>query len=250
MKKLLPIIFALCANYAHAQIFSQNFSSSNNKRTYIGGGTNQFDGITDFKNSRSSIETENGNSFLRFDKIGPSSIILSKNTPLAGSNHLAFVQFKVRISAPENTETPPNQLAGFYLGDGDTDAFEHGNTAGVTNDHLFAFVGLRILKDESKAYRFYISSVPQNSYTGWQNITWVANKTGAPITFLAPNGQNFTLQNNKQAIWVGDVLQIGSGSLNGAQTGFSKFKLRFPADYANVKVDLDDLIISNVISTK
>jgi len=247
MKKLLPVILALCANYAHAQILSQNFNSSNNKRTYIGGGTNQFDGITDFKNSKSSIETENGNRFLRFDKIGSSSAILSKNTPLTGNSNLAFVQFKLRISAPETTETPANQLAAFYLGNGDTDSFEPSNTGSLANDHLFAFLGLRVSKDESNTYRFYISSVPQHTYTGWQNITWVANKTGAPISFKAPNGQHFTLQNNKQAIWIGDVLQIGSGSLNGAQTTFNRFKLRFPADYANAKIDIDDLAISNVI---
>ncbi len=250
MRKLLLVIFVLCAHYANAQIFSQNFNSSTNKRTYIGGETNQFDWITDFRNSRSSIETENGNNFLRFDKIGSSSVILSKNTPLSGNNDLAFVQFKFRISAPETNETPVNQLATFYLGSGDTDTFEPNNTAGIANDNLFAAVGFRVIKEDNGTYKFYISSVPQNTYSGWQHITWIANRTGKTISFLAPDGKNYTLPNNKQAIWVGDVLQIGTGSLNGAQNTFNKFKLRFAADYPNLKIDLDDLTISNNVPTK
>lgn len=251
MRKLLPVILALCANYAHAQIFSQNFNSSTNKRNYVGGATNQFDWITDFKNSKSTIETESGNNFLRFDKIGSSSVILSKNTPLNGdANNLAYVQFKFRVSAPEVSETPVNQLATFYLGNGDTDGFEPNNTGGIANDHLFAALGLRVVKDENNTYRFYISSAAQNTYAGWQNVTWVANKTGAPITFLAPNGKNYTLADKKQAIWVDDVLLIGSGTLNGLQNTFNKFKLRFAADYPNLKIDLDDLTINNTIPTK
>jgi len=251
MKKLLPVIFALCANYAHAQVFSQNFNPSSKKRTYVGGGTNQFDWITDFKNSKSTIESESGNNFLRFDKIGASSILLSKSTPLNGNaNNLAYVQFKFRVSAPAIAETPVNQLATFYLGNGDTDTFEPNNTAGITNDHLFAAIGLRVTKDDNGAYKFYISPVTQNTYSGWQNVTWAANRTGKTITFLAPDGKNYTLADNKQAIWVGDILQIGSGSLNGAQTTFSKFKLRFAADYPNLKIDLDDLTISSSVPTK
>lgn len=250
MRKLIPLIFALCSNYAHAQIFSQNFNSSTNKRTYIGSGTNQFDWITDFRNSKSSIETENGNNFLRFNKIGSSSIIISKNTPLSGNNNLAYIQFKFRVTAPDVAETPSNQLATLYLGKGDTDAFEPDNTGGVPDGYLFNAINIRLNKEESGDYKFYISSVPQNTYSGWQTITCVANRTGAPITFTAPNGKSFTLQNDKQAIWVGDVIQVGSGTLKGAQTSFNKFKLRFVPDYANAKLDIDDLMISNTIPTK
>lgn len=252
MKKAFLFIALIYSSYSYGQIFKQDFNESVNKRTYIGSGANQFDLITDFRNSKSTIETENGNKFLRFDKIGSSSVIISKNTPLTGgaSNNLAYVQFKLRVSGPDVAETPENKLAMFYLGAGNTDAFETNNTAGVPNDNLFSGFGLRVLKADNGEYRFYISPVEKNTFAGWQTITCVANRTGEAITFKAPNGKDYTLQNNKQAIWVGDALQIGSGSLNGGQTTFDKFKLRFTPDYPNLKIDIDDLIIGNSVSVK
>lgn len=252
MKKTFMFIALLYSGYSYGQIFSQDFAASTSKKNYIGNGASQFDWITDFRNSRSTIETENGNNFLRFDKVGSSSVILSKDRALSGgaANNLAYVQFKLRVLAPDVVETPENKLATFYLGGGNTDAFEANNTAGVPNDNLFSAFGIRVLKDDKGAYKFYISSVEKNTYSGWQTITCIANRTGSPLTYKAPNGTNHTLQNNKQAVWVGDVLQIGAGSLNGGQVTFEKFKLRFSADYPNLKIDIDDLIIDNSVPVK
>lgn len=252
MRKTFLFIALIYSGYSYGQIFSQDFNESANKRTYVGSGVNQFDWITDFRNSRSTIETENSNKFLRFDRIGASSSILSKNTPLAGgtSNNLAYVQFKFRVSAPNDAETPENKLAMFYLGGGSTDAFEANNTSGVPNENLFSAFGFRVIKADNGEYRFYISPVEKNTFSGWQTITCVANRTGGPITFNAPDGKDYTLPNDKQAIWVGNALQIGTGTLKGEQTTFDRFKLRFPPDYPNMKIDIDDLIINNSVPTK
>lgn len=252
MKKTLLFIALIYSSYSYGQIFSQDFNVSDVKKTYIGSNANQFDWITDFKNSKSTIETENENRFLRFNKIGPSSVILSKNMAATGGtkNNLAYIRFKFRISAPDVAEIPENKLAMFYLGTGSTDAFEANNTAAVPNDNLFSGFGIRVSKAENGEYKFYISPVEKNTFSGWQTITCVANRTGEAITFKAPNGKDYTLQNNKQAVWVGDALQIGTGTLTGGQTTFDKFKLRFIPDYPNVKIDIDDMFISNSIPVK
>ncbi len=252
MKKTLLFIALIYSSYSYGQIFSQDFNASDVNKTYIGNNVNQFDWITDFKNSRSTIETENENRFLRFNKIGSSSVIISKNTPLPGGakNNLAYVQFKFRISAPDAVEIPENKLAMFYLGAGNTDAFEAKNTAAVLNDNLFSGFGIRVSKAANGEYKFYISPMEKNTFSGWQTITCVANRTGEAITFKAPDGKDYTLQNNKQAVWVGNTLQIGTGTLTGGQTTFDKFKLRFIPDYPNVKIDIDDMLISNSVPVK
>lgn len=254
MKKLLFTLIVLGSLNGYGQIFEQNFESSDSKTDYVGNGTGQFDWVSSFGNSPSTIETESGSNFLRFDKKGGSSSNITRRTNLNAdpSKNIAVVKFKLRISPPDIEQTsPPNDLAALYLGgiSPATIAFNNDDVSVVPDANTFSTLLLRVQKVNASQYQFFISSTTFY-FEGWQEILYIANKSGADISYKNPLGDNTSLATGKQDIWVGTTKVISAGTISGnyTQTSFNQFKIRVPSGYANVKIDIDDIKIYDNVS--
>jgi len=250
MKKLLLVLFAFsCINCSYAQIFEQNFQSSTDRLDYIGNSTNQFDWLSSFGNAPSNIVTESGNNFLRFNKTGSSSSVITRRTNLNANatKNIAVIKFKLRITPPDVEETtPPNNLITFYLGGGNPipTAFDNDNVSTVPDANTFSSLLLRVQKVSSSQYQFFVSSTT-TYFEGWQDVLYIANKSGGSITYKNPLGTNSTLATGRQTIWIGTNQVIGSGTIsaNYTQTTFNQLKIIIPSNYANIKFDIDDFSI-------
>ncbi|WP_353140248.1 T9SS type A sorting domain-containing protein [Pseudopedobacter sp.] len=254
MKKLLFTLIVLGSLNGYGQIFEQNFESSDSKTDYVGNGTGQFDWVSSFGNSPSTIETESGNNFLRFDKKGGSSSNITRRTNLNAdpSKSVAVVKFKLRVSPPDIEQTsPPNDLAALYLGSVSpaTTAFNNDDVSVVPDANTFSTLLLRVQKVNASQYQFFISSTTFY-FEGWQDILYIANKSGTDINYKNPLGDNTSLATGKQDIWVGTtkVISAGTISTNYTQSSFNQFKIRVPSGYANVKIDIDDIKIYDSVS--
>lgn len=246
MKKFLLVIFTFTAFNSYAQIFSQDFQSSTDRLDYIGNSANQFDWMSSFANAPSGITSESGNNFLRFNKIGSSSSVITRRTDLNANltKNIAVIKFKLRVSPPDSEEaTPPNNLTTLYLGGGSPlpSTFDNDNVSTVPDANTFSSLLLRVQKVSASQYQFFISSTT-TYFEGWQDVLYIANKSGGTITYKNPLGANSTLATGRQTIWIGTNQVIGSGTIsaNYTQTTYNQLKIIIPANYANVKFDIDD----------
>ncbi|WP_113663320.1 T9SS type A sorting domain-containing protein [Pedobacter nanyangensis] len=254
MKRTLLLLFFLMSVKSYGQFFSQDFQSSTDKSTYLHASSHLFDWLSSFANSPSSIETEGPNNFLRFSKTGASSSIITKRTDLNASTtkNVAVIKFRLRISAPDIEEpTPPNNIATLYLGGGSPlpAAFDNDNVSAVPDANMFSSLLLRVQKVSAAQYRFFISSTT-TYFEDWQDILYIANKSGASITYKNPLGANATLATGRQDIWIGTTKVISGGTIsaNYQQTTYNQFKVVIPSNYANVKFDIDDINIYDNVS--
>lgn len=254
MKKLLLTFIAFGSLQSYGQIFYQNFESGTIKATYIGSGANQFDWMSSFGNSPSTIETENGNNFLRYNKIAGSSSVINRRTSLNAdlSKNVAVVRFKLRVSPPDVEEaTPPNNIATIYFGGGNPvpTAFDNDNVNEVPNENVFSSLLLRVRKNSPSSYEFFVSAT-EHYFAGWQEILYVANKSGGTITYKNPLGVDETVITGRQDVWVGTTRVINDGTINAnyTQTTYNQFKIRIPSNWANAKIDIDDFRIDSDVS--
>jgi len=254
MKRTLLLLLILLSAKSYGQLFSQDFQSGTDKSAYIGTSSHLFDWLSSFANSPSTIETEGTNNFLRFNKTGSSSSVITRRTDLdAGTTkNVAVIKFKLRMSPPDVEEaTPPNNIATLYLGGGNPlpSAFDNDNVSAVPDANMFSSLLLRVQKVSASQYRFFISSTT-TYFEGWQDVLYIANKSGAGITYKNPLGANATLATGKQDIWIGTtkVISAGTISANYAQSAYNQFKIIIPSNYANVKFDIDDLNMYDKVS--
>lgn len=240
MKKLLPVIFALCVNYAHAQIFLQPFSTSTNRVDYIGSTANKFDGISNFGNAPSTISSGK----LRFSKNGSSSAYFVRTTPLSTTapNFVKF-QFKLNATVPTTLNDNTSCNVALYIGNGSDVGFSDPTqvTAPVAAS-IHTQLNIKLLITTGVA-KFAINN---KEFSGEQTITLMVNSTGdtIPKIYTTPNGKKAMVANNKFDVWVGNEQVINEGTATTAGVTLNKFKLIYPSCSPNAILNFDDITIT------
>ncbi len=249
MKRLLFTLMVLGSLNSYGQIFSQDFESSTTRADYVGSSSGQFDWISSFANSPATIETESSNNFFRYDKKGGSSSVITRRTNLNAdlAKDLAVVKFKLRVLPPDEEQlSPTNVIANLYLANNAPvpGAMDNDNVNVVPDADLFSALSLRVQKVDASLYRFFISAT-STYFEGWQEITYIANKSGSSIDYKTPLGTTRNLASGRQDVWVGTTAAITNATIsaNFLQTSFNQFKIRIPADFATCKIDIDDIRI-------
>lgn len=271
MKKLLFTLMVLGSLNGYGQIFVQNFESSTDKTDYVGNGAGQFDWVSGFSNTPNSVETESGNNFFRFNKIGASSAIIIRNTTLNNTSSVAVLKFKLRFTGSTVT-TAQSDILGFYLGDATTSsptiAFDDNDTSvpGATN--VFGSVNLRVVKSDASGKISYNSGLEASGYlpntdyifvsatnsfypaADWNEIILIANRTASTLSYKGSNGTSYNLAAGKQAVWINTTQALAAGSLtaNADLTTFNKFKVRVPSGFPNGTIDIDDISMHGDVS--
>ncbi len=224
MKQLLLILLLLCYNMLNAQLFVQNFESSNNIVDYVGTspGEGQFSAMSpDVTGLTHSIT----NGALRIERTASSSIYFYRNFTFA--TNPAFVQLKFDFEAT-NIGTITNPLFMVLIGS---------NFSASSNSQTSSFAsrfGFRpgTGTDALAAYSIdNIGGAPGSaSFTGKQTITFVVNNSGVSQTYNAPNATNETIETGKMDVWIGTSRGINDFSLKNtdplAKGAISGFKIQ------------------------
>lgn len=245
MKKIL-LLFFLFAIYvpSKAQIFSQNFSSSQSVNNYVNvaPSSNQFNSISlTATNLTTSIHEES----LRFNRTGSANIYAYRNFEF--SENPNFVQFKFDFEATNNvvgTQTPVFHL---FIGS------DFSTASSGSSSKYASRIGIMA---QPTAGQFRISTVdniggaPQSGvFSGRQTITYIVNNSGSDQTYLAPDGTIESIPNAKMDVWIGISRGINDFSLKNTDiTGaISGFKLQATSNSGNGVYDFDNFEFTDLM---
>lgn len=84
------------------------------------------------------------------------------------------------------------------------------------------------------------------NFLGQQRISLFANKTGATISYLAPDGTTATLGNEKNDVWVGNSLVFDDINVVTSARWMRRFKFFFNAGSA--KIEFDNFLVAPIPS--
>lgn len=247
----LLIHFGIKAN-AQTTLFTQDFAaggvvadyvhpSDANKFTTIFGGTN---------NTNTSVPSITNNAL----RVVKNTAFNGSNNPFYairssgfGSANIDLVQYKFdyTVTNAGSFQTSPN--AHFLVG------------SAISED---AIVGtsyhsrVSITHSSSTVNSWWVSvdglTTPVRTlYSGTQNITLVANNSGASKSYIAPNGSTVSVGDDKFDIWVGNTLEIDEAAVpvSGASTTLSKFKFTIPGQTLSGTFDFDNIVITSLPAT-
>jgi hypothetical protein len=198
-KSCLAILFflgiALQNVKAQTPLFSQNFNSSSTLSTYINSSSpsiGQFNAITTSSGTTASITS----SALQFVRTGGTGSF-SRTSNLSPVPSGIIYKFDLNVTASSNTGT----VARWQVGSG----FGTSNSAEPDNNCYAQFA-----IDFRTGNNFRINDLKNNNtssnFTGGtsRTITWVLNKSGATLSYNAPDGTVKTVANDRTDLWVGN----------------------------------------------
>lgn len=251
----------------YGQLFYQDFESSTDKADYIGSGANLFGSIHSANSSSttSAIETEVGNKFLRFNKTGNTTSVVTRGITFNNTSSIAVLKFRFRFAPSVILSTTQSDILAFFLGDETKDGevtttyFNDNDTNNPPAANLFYTVNLRGIKSTGQAGTTagndYVFASATNTYfpvSDWNEITIVANNTTGPLTYRGPNGSNYMVTptttdggatyTGRGDVWIGTTRVAQNVSL-GAMKVLNKFKIRIPTGFPNGTIDIDDIRI-------
>lgn len=257
MKKILifPILMLLCLAQGYAQIFSQNFNSSNNLADYAvlspATGANQFTAFTIFTPTNNSMSISNGR--LLFAKVGNGgSSHIVRNADFAVTPK--FLVFKVLIDFQDITGTLTTSNIGILFG---KEFINDATFPDATKCHTRFGISTRngvftINTVANTAAATQWSSIESSSqeFSGAKELSVFINNTGNTQKYSAPNGTIQDLENNRYAVWVGNVVAINNQPSYGPGVDLKNFRISFNANGATTtpfsyKYYFDDFNIYN-----
>jgi gliding motility-associated-like protein/uncharacterized repeat protein (TIGR02543 family) len=257
MKKLLlfPILMLLGLAQGYAQIFSQNFNSSSNLADYAAlsptTGVNQFTAFTIFTPTNNSLSISNGR--LLFAKVGNGgSSHIVRNADFAVTPK--FLTFKVLIDFQDITGTLATSNIGIlfgkeFLNDATfPDATKCHTRFGIsTRNGVFT---INTVANSATATQWSSIETSSQEFSGAKELSVYINNTGNTQKYSAPNGTIQDLENNRYAVWVGNVVAINNQPSYGPGVDLKNFRISFNANGATTtpfsyKYYFDDFIIYN-----
>ena len=207
-KTLLGTFLLFFTITIHAQVFKQDFSSSNNVSDYVSGTPNsgQFDAISP---TVSAVETSITNGALRFNRTASASIYAYRNFNL--TNKPTFVQLKMDFEASANAVGTQTPIFSVLVGSGFSSA-----SSGTTSNYASRFGILA----QSTSGNFKLGTIdniggaPQSAeFSGKQTITFIVNNSGSDQTYTAPDGTIEQVANGKMDLWIGTTKGINEFGL-------------------------------------
>lgn len=242
MKRILLILLVVsfCLPIK-AQLFTQDFGSSNTISAYVSATPNntQFTSIGIPANNLASIEGK----ALRFTKIGNSTGWFARNSAFSGPPKMLKISFDFTLGGNANVALENTQASFFVgtdLGDGAT---EPGNSK-VHSKFAFSF--------DATSGGFYlrklVSAANGNLYNGKQTITFFINNSGGSQTYIGPNGVSELLTNNTWDLWVGQIKEFNDITATTAGVELSSFRFSYPSGSVNANIDIDNMLITELIT--
>ncbi len=246
-KKLLFCAFLISYSFiVHAQLFEQDFSSSNVVSSYISGTPNsgQFSGMSpDGANVSSSIN----NGALRFNRTGTATIYAYRN--FSFTTIPTFVQFKMDFEAIGNVVGSQTPIFSVFLGSNFSST-----SSGTTSDYASRFGILA----QSTVGNFKIGTIdnvggaPQTAeFSGKQTITFIVNNSGSNQTYLAPDGSTESVVNQTMDVWIGTTRGINDFSLRNTaspKADITGFKIQATSQSGTGIYDFDNIEMRDLIN--
>ncbi|WP_343535325.1 InlB B-repeat-containing protein [Pedobacter sp.] len=256
MKKITYLILLFLwggVGNSFAQVFSQNFSSSNTVSSYANATTPNSGQFTYFSAFGSSpFVIDNGR--LKINKTGTGSAQAVRNVNFATTPKVAIVKFKVEVANAVNPSTAITNHGHFFIGNGfENSANLPDNVAGAGNAHSkfgFSISGnsfsvniMSALNGQTKA--------PESSsqlFSGEQQITFVVNNSDNPIVYQAPDASFVGLENDKWDLWVGTTKVYSNQAAFGATVPLNQFRFGFHSNITTtniLQIYFDDINVYN-----
>ena len=244
MKKIwFPILAALVPFITQAQIFTQNFNSSNTLSNYIDTSPNigQFNAISTGNNN---FTTTINNGALRFNRIGDGTMYAYRNFNFNTNPRL--VELKMDFEASDN-EINKNNVFAVFVGSGFTNA-SHGSNS--------TFASRFGISTRGSVGSFRVSTIdniggaPSTAdFSGKQTIRFIVNNTTQSQTYTAPTGNNETVAAGKMDLWVGNTRGINDFSLKNTDIKgvISGFKIQATSKTGIGIFDFDNIVMTDLL---
>ncbi|WP_461790383.1 InlB B-repeat-containing protein [Pedobacter sp.] len=243
MKKILifPILMLLCLAQGYAQIFSQNFNSSNNLADYVNATTPSNGQFTFFSAFGSSpFVVDNGR--LKINKNGTGSAQAVRNVNFATTPKVAIVKFKFEVTNANNPSTAITNHGYFFIGNGfDNSANLPDNVAAGGNAHSkfgFSIAGntfaVNIISNLNAQNKAAESST--QFFAGEQQITFAVNNSDNPIVYSAPDGSFASLANDKWDLWIGSTKIYSDMAAFGPAVPLNQFRVGFHSNITTTNI--------------
>ena len=242
----------LVANFVPGTLLLyQDFHFSNTLTDYTIGGTNtgtQPDGRWDsFAFSGSGTTAAITSNALLYTRATGGVESFSRTTDFAGAPAAMIYRFNLQKTASTGAATPAAVLR---VGGGFTTSI----AADEADTSTFGKIGINIGNTNTTTYeiRNISAASPVNvPVAGDSIITWVLNKSGAALSYLAPNGTTASLGNNLMDIWVGRSLPAAFAGVPATTTGAAMTDLKFywNTNPATLKFDNFNIIAPTLAAT-
>lgn len=234
-----------------AQIyFQQDFNSSTDYTSYVGSGTNQFDGLV--FNGNASINTLNNK--LQIVKNGGTGTnragVTKTDRPFNPTGVGGFLKFEMEVTISKNTPGT-NVSTGFLFSVGMNMSGTAPADPGDGNVHSAIYIspvateGAFIVRGRTPS-----GTISSEALTGTQKLVWYINNSGTPAGYAAPDGVTLaSVLNDASDVWAIDesgkaVLILDDvPALTPSLQGLRQFKISNNANFV-ATLDIDDIIIS------
>jgi hypothetical protein len=224
-----------------AQYFSQDFSKSAIITDYVSPTeANKFTAL-DATGKTSSASIVDGK--LSLTKSGNAQVYFAKTSPLSKADvKKVTVTFDITVSSNDAATQPNRSAAYFMFGNSFTDGvISASGTPRETQALTFSRIGINFTATPGD---FSLLNFAQNStsevFTGTQQIKWVINNTGSPLSYTGPNGTTVSVAQGKSDVWVGKKLVFSPNaptSSNGIDLGIQNFKFSFENGKGTIQLD-------------
>lgn len=223
------------------QLLIQNFSSSATVSDYVNASPNntQFTSITASTGSTVSIVGER----LEFARATGGEGWFSRSTSFSTVPTTLMVQFSLEII---NTGGAQTTACLVKVGNGLNDV----GTPLDVNANIFARFGINYT---ATAGQFSIRNIDagtnSGNFTGKQTITFVMNKSGSDLVYVAPTGTNRTLATDRYDVYVGTTLVQNAVAALTPSVDLANFKFNFRPSNNGASLRIDNIYVNSLNGT-
>lgn len=229
-------------------LFEQDFSSGSNFSNYSTSSVPFRGRFTTTTVAGSSTASINSNGRLQMVRNG-GNVGFAGDLRYASTAPTAFMAaMDVWVSGAGTSNTQPALV------------FQVGPTASVTatdpvsvdaNTAVATQFGINFASGQSTAFQLRNITGNNNNTTNRTSGTrlyFVANRSGAAVSYAAPNGTVVSLTNNQFHLWAGTTQVYNNGALQNSGLAFERFKLVFNnTNSASASVEIDNLQIEDLM---
>ncbi|SFE81501.1 beta strand repeat-containing protein [Thermoflexibacter ruber] len=236
----IGLLFSI-SDKSYGQLLMQNFSSSATVSDYVSTTPNntQFTSINATTGSTVSIVGER----LEFARTSGGEGWFSRSVSFSTVPTTLMVQFNMEAMTTGGTQTTACLVK---VGDGLNDI----GTPLDANTTIFARFGINFTATAGQfSLRNIDAGMNSGNFTGKQTITFVMNKSGANLTYVAPTGTNRTLANNAYDVYIGTTLFINAAAALTPTVDLANFKFNFRSTINNTSLRIDNIYINSLNGT-
>ncbi|MEZ0607652.1 T9SS type A sorting domain-containing protein [Fibrella sp. WM1] len=227
--------------FGQSVLFQQDFNAGGTPANYVSStpNTHQFNGINGPNGAVSIV-----NGALQFDRlVSGTTGHFSRTTDFSPAPTSLYIQFDFEVVS--TTTVAGNSALLFYLGT----AFSNG-VGNPSNAETYARFGISFT---GAGQAFAVRNIPSGggggnsaTFTGKQQITFVLNNTGFPITYLQPGGGSKQLLNDQYDLWVGGNRVFSDQPVLTPTQTMTDFKLRIDDDVYAAVFQFDNFLIRDI----